>query len=72
MASTPQEVVDVAAKAGFRYIELPLTTWNIDPETATNKNIETIKDVLKLGVEASSLGMIWPNDYAMVTTSTPD
>ncbi|MDQ1279202.1 MAG: endonuc 2 protein [Thermoproteota archaeon] len=72
VASTPNEAVDITAKAGFKYIELPVTTWKIDPETITNQGIKKIKDVLSAGVEASSIGMIWPRDYMMVTTSPLD
>ncbi|MCW4037655.1 MAG: sugar phosphate isomerase/epimerase [Candidatus Bathyarchaeota archaeon] len=68
VTSTPQEAVDAAARAGFKYIEIPVTTWKINPETLTTKDIEDIEDILKTGgVDARSLGMIWPRDYGMVT-----
>lgn len=72
MAPTPQAALDIAAKAGYKYIEVPLTTWKINPETATKKDINAIKDMLKSGVEARSLGMIWPSEYMMVTTSAAE
>lgn len=58
----------MAAKAGFKYLEIPVTTWKINPETVTSKEIADIEDLLKTrGVDARSLGMIWPRDYGMVT-----
>ena len=72
VASTPQEAVAIAAKAGFKYIEIPVTTWRplTNPETATKKDIADIQSVLtSAGVEAHSLGMIWPTNYMMVTNS---
>jgi len=69
VAPTPKEAVDIIAKAGFKYIELPVTSWKINPETITKQEIAKIKDLFKSGVEASSLGTIWPNDYVMVTSS---
>ena len=71
--STPKEAVDITAKAGFKSIELPVSTWNINPETVTKKDITDIKNILKSGgVEASSLGMIWPAKYILVTSSTTE
>lgn len=68
VASTPQEAVDIAAKAGFKYLEIPVTTWKINPETVTPKEIADLKDLLAVrSVAARSLGMIWPRDYGMVT-----
>lgn len=72
MAATPQEAVDIAAQAGFQYIEIPVTTWSplTNPETATQNEIAAIQEILtSSGVEASSLGMIWPPNYMMVTRS---
>ena len=72
MASTPQEAVNIAARAGLKYIELTVTTWKMNPETVTKEDIASLKSMFKsAGVEASSLGMIWPRDYRMVTGS-PD
>ena len=72
-ASTPKEAVDITAKAGFKYIELPVSTWKINPETVTKKDIADIEDILKSGgVKASSLGMIWPANYSIVTSSTTE
>ncbi len=68
VTSTPQEAVDVVAEAGFRYVEIPVTTWQINPETVTSKEIADLEDLLAArGVAARSLGMIWPRDYGMVT-----
>jgi len=70
VASTPKEAVDIAAEAGFEYIEIPLTTWEIDPQAATGKDINRIRGILSSGgIEARSLGMIWPTDQAMITDS---
>lgn len=72
-ASTPKEAVDIIAGAGFKYIELPVTTWNINPETVTKKDIANVKELLTSGgLEASSLGMIWHRDYTIVTSSTTE
>jgi len=63
----------MAARAGIKYIELTVTTWKIDPEIVTKEDIANIKSMFKSGgVEASSLGMIWPRDYGMVTGSTAE
>jgi sugar phosphate isomerase/epimerase len=70
VASTPEKAAEVAASAGFGYIEVPVTTWKINPEVVTEKDIASIKGMLKKHcVVASSLGMIWPRDYLMVTSS---
>ncbi len=73
VASTPQEAVDIITGAGFKYIELPVTTWNINPEIVTKKDIANVKElVTSSGLEVSSLGMIWHRDYTIVTSSTPE
>ena len=71
VATTPREAVEIAVEAGFEYIEIPVTTWKIDPETATKKDIADVRDTLSSGgVDARSLGMIWPRDQVMVTGSS--
>lgn len=73
VASTPKEAVNIASEVGFQYIEIPLTTWEINPETTTKKDVAFIKDVLgSAGIDVRSLGMIWPRDYKMVTNSTAE
>ncbi len=73
VASSPKEAIDITAKSGFKYLELPVTTWKINPETVTKKDIANIKDMLHSGsVEVNSLGMIWPINYRMVTRSTTE
>ena len=73
VTSTPQEAVEIAASAGFKYIEIPVTIWKINPETATKNDIANIRGILNSGgVEASSLGTIWPRDYGMVAGSTAE
>ncbi|MDQ1278984.1 MAG: hypothetical protein QG670_244 [Thermoproteota archaeon] len=72
LTSVPAEAVDIAAKAGIKYLELPvqLPEWKINPETVTQENITEVKETLGLRVKASSLGAIWPDKYPMVTTSS--
>lgn len=74
LTSSPLEAVDIAAKAGVKYLELPvqLPAWKINPETATKENINNVKEVLGSRVKASSLGAIWPDNYYMITTSTAE
>lgn len=69
VAPTPKEAVDITAKAGYKYFELPVTTWKINVATITKQEIAKLKDLFKSGVEASSLGTIWPDDHTMITSS---
>lgn len=74
LTSSPPEAVDIAAKAGIKYLELPvqLPDWKINPETVTQENIADVKEALGSRVKASSLGAIWPDKYPMVTTSSAE
>jgi sugar phosphate isomerase/epimerase len=73
VTSSPEEAVKAAADAGFKYIEVPVTTWRIDPVTVTRNEVAEVKATLEAGgVEASSLGMIWPRDYGMVAASAAE
>jgi sugar phosphate isomerase/epimerase len=65
--------VEAATEAGFKYIEVPVTTWRINPESIRRSDVADMKAMLKAGgVAASSLGMIWPRDYGMVAGSAAE
>ena len=73
VATTPQEAVEIAKNAGFKHIEIPLMTWKINPETVAKNDIAEIRNILRsAGVEASSIGGIWPEKYLMITHSTAE
>jgi sugar phosphate isomerase/epimerase len=69
--SSQSEVVEIAVKAGFDRLTIPVKSpaWKINPLTITDDEITRIKNALGSDVEASCLGFIWPNDYHIVTNS---
>jgi sugar phosphate isomerase/epimerase len=70
VAPKPHEAVETAKRAGFNNIEIPVTTWEINPETISNSDIKNIESICtSVEVKASSLGMIWPRKYSLITSS---